>query len=102
MYVETYMNVYGLHKKADISMCTVWAKKKEVMVIGSNAAQVKMQFLKIPFWKTIFLRFHAVASTFKDPIDVSITTIGLILPKQGWLEAIRHKSKCISKLNFVL
>ena len=22
IYVETYMNVYGLHKKADSSMCT--------------------------------------------------------------------------------
>ena len=53
--VETYMNIYGLHKKADASMSTVAIskkKKKEARMIGSNLAKVKNSY-KLQFREDI-------------------------------------------------
>ena len=71
------MNVYGLQKKADQSMCTVQARN---CFIKHDSRNTKVRVFQKE--NKNFLGFHVVASTRENLSNhVPIATVGLILTK---------------------
>ena len=75
--VQTYSNVYGLHKKPDLSMCTALADKLLQNLTAEHSGNI------VRFGKIKFLGSQVVALVKTFPFMYNFTTVGLILTKLG-------------------